>query len=204
MPEMSRDAPDERERVDEELRRIRDSVRDAASRDPRELLPPAPSVSLPQALPELRAPQGPDPPRRPNTGAVHALWPAHPVREPGGLKGALARLARRLLRPTLAAQADFNARQAQLDRELLDYLDARSDATHRHYDHVLGLYGRRMDEIDERHVLLSRELVAHVHDLVKRIDLVLSEAERGRLSLESALRDLRARLARLEERLPRG
>jgi metal-dependent hydrolase (beta-lactamase superfamily II) len=109
-----------------------------------------------------------------------------------------------MLQPTLAAQADFNARQAQLDRELLDYLDARSEATHRHYDHVLGLYGRRMDEIDERHVLLSRELVAHVHDLVKRIDLVLSEAERGRLSLESALRDLRARLARLEERLPPG
>ena len=108
------------------------------------------------------------------------------------------------MRPSLAAQADFNARQAQLDQELLDYLDERSAATHRHYDHVLGLYGRRMDEIDERHVLLSRELVSHVHDLVKRIDLVLSEAERGRLSLESALRAHVAQLTRLEERLPRG
>jgi hypothetical protein len=38
---------------------------------------------------------------------------------------------------------------------------------------------------------------------VKRIDLVLSEAERGRLSLEFALQDLRARLRRLEERLSR-
>jgi hypothetical protein len=190
--------------VADELRRIRESVRDAANPDPRTVLPPAPEAGTPPALPELRPPPGPEPPRRPDTGAVQALWPAHPQREPGGLKGTLARLARRLLQPTLAAQADFNGRQAQLDRELLDYLDARSAATHRHYDHVLGLYGRRMDEIDERHVLLSRELVAHVHDLVKRIDLVLSEAERGRLSLESALRDLRARLARLEERLPPG
>jgi hypothetical protein len=135
---------------------------------------------------------------------VQALWPARAPSEPRGLKGALARLLRRLLGPTLDAQAEWNARQTRLDGELADYVDARADATHRHYDHVLGLYGRRMDEIDERHVQLSRELVAHVHDLVKRIDLVLSEAERGRLSLESALRDLRARLARLEERLPRG
>jgi hypothetical protein len=190
--------------VAQELRRIRDGVRDAASQDPRPSPAPPASRDAPQALPQLRAPLAPDPPRRPDTGPVQELWPAQPAREPAGLKGALARLARRLLRPSLAAQADFNARQAQLDKELLDYLDERSAATHRHYDHVLGLYGRRMDEIDERHVLLSRELVSHVHDLVKRIDLVLSEAERGRLSLESALRDVRAQLTRLEERLPRG
>jgi hypothetical protein len=201
---MSGDAADERERVAEELRRIRESVRDAASEDPRRPLPPAATPEEPHALPQLRPPQGPEPPQRPDTGPVQALWPAQPARALGGLKGALAGLARRVLGPTLAAQADFNARQAQLDKQLLDYLDARTDATHRHYDHVLGLYGRRMDEIDERHVLLSRELVAHVHDLVRRIDLVLSEAERSRLSLESALRDVRARLARLEERLPRG
>jgi hypothetical protein len=60
-----------------------------------------------------------------------------------------------------------------------------------------------MGEIDERHLILQEELVAHVHDLVKRIDLVLSTAERGRLSLEFALRDVRTRLARLEERLRR-
>jgi hypothetical protein len=41
--------------------------------------------------------------------------------------------------------------------------------------------------------------VAHVHDLVKRIDLVLSEAERGRLGLEFALAEVRTRLVRLEE-----
>src|SRR5262245_34177249 len=177
MPGMGPDASDERLRVAEELRRIRDGVRDAASTDPRSLPEPAAGPGPAPALPELRPPLAADPPRRPDTGAVQSLWPAQPARGPGGPKGALARAARRLLGPTLSAQADFNARQAQLDKELLDYLDARSAATHRHYDHVLGLYGRRMDEIDERHVLLSRELVAHVHDLVKRIDLVLSEAE---------------------------
>ena len=61
-----------------------------------------------------------------------------------------------------------------------------------------------MNEIDERHVLLERELVSHVHDLVRRIDLLLSGNERGRISLESALRDVRARLARIEERLHGG
>jgi hypothetical protein len=201
MPEVSRET-DERERVADELRRIRENARETASQDPRTLPPPAP-VAEPEVLSELRPPRGPEPPQRPDTGGVQALWPARAQREPRGLRGALARLLRRLLGPTLDAQADFNARQARLDTELADYVDARADATHRHYDHVLGLYGRRMDEIDERHVQLSRELVTHVHDLVKRIDLVLSEAERGRLSLESALRDLRARLVRLEERLPR-
>ena len=39
---------------------------------------------------------------------------------------------------------------------------------------------RHMAEIDERHLILQEELVAHVHDLVKRIDLVLAEAEKGR------------------------
>ena len=80
----------------------------------------------------------------------------------------------------------------------------RLHETHRHYDAVLGLTARHMAEIDERHLILQEELVAHVHDLVKRIDLVLGEGEKGRLSLESALRDLRTRLQQLEERLARG
>ena len=61
-----------------------------------------------------------------------------------------------------------------------------------------------MAEIDQRHLIVQEELVAHVHDLVKRIDLVLGEAERGRLSLEFALKEVRARLGQLEERLRRG
>jgi hypothetical protein len=92
----------------------------------------------------------------------------------------------------------------QLDNEILAYIDARLEATHRHYDDVLGIHGRHMGEIDERHLILQEELVAHVHDLVRRVDLVLSEAERGRLGLEFALKDLRTRVERVEERLRAG
>ena len=61
-----------------------------------------------------------------------------------------------------------------------------------------------MADIDERHLILQEELVAHVHDLVKRIDLVLAETDKGRLSLELALRDVRTRLADLEQRVRGG
>jgi len=115
----------------------------------------------------------------------------------------LARVLLRALGPTLDAQVAWNSSQVRFDNELLAYVDARIDAVPRHYDAVLGVHGRHMGEIDERHLILQEELVAHVHDLVKRIDLVLSTAERGRLSLEFALRDVRTRLARLEERLRR-
>ena len=131
---------------------------------------------------------------------VNALWEARPARP----LGALGRWLRRLLSPLFEAQVAFNSRQVQLDNETLSYLEARFAETHRHYDAVLGVHGRHMAEIDERHLILQEELVAHVHDLVKRIDLVLAEAEKGRLSLEYALRDLRARVGRLEERLDRG
>jgi len=205
MRRMGEDTADaEREGVAEELRRVREAAREAAGDGTHATLPVAPTVSAPAALPRLAASETPAAPRRPDATAVNTLWQAHPTREPRGIRGLLARLARRLLGPSLEAQAAFNARQVQLDNELLDYVDARFDTTHRHYDLVLGLHGRRMNEIDERHVLLQQELVAHVHDLVKRIDLVLSETERGRLSLEAALRELRARLQRLEQRLPRG
>jgi len=51
---------------------------------------------------------------------------------------------------------------------------------------------------------LQEELVAHAHDLVKRIDLVLSHSERGRLGLEATLADVRARLAQLEAKTKHG
>jgi len=98
-------------------------------------------------------------------------------------------------------QKAFNARQVQLDNEILEYIDRRFERTHRHYDRILGLYGRHLGEADERHMILQEELVAHVHDLVKRIDLVLSEGERGRLGLENALGEVRRRLDALSERL---
>ena len=116
-------------------------------------------------------------------------------------KGLLARLLMHLVGPTLDAQVSFNSRQVQLDNALLEYLDRRFAHTHQHYDDVLGVHGRHLQEIDERHLILQEELVAHVHDLVKRIDLVLSRAEREGSSLRYDLRDLRARIARFEQRL---
>jgi hypothetical protein len=135
----------------------------------------------------------------PDNKAVNELW-ALPAAQGGGF---FYRLLRRVLAPFADAQVAFNSRQVQLDNQMLEHFEARLAETHRHYDEVLGHYGQRLNDADERHRILERELVAHVHDLVKRIDLVLSEGERNRLSLETTLRDVRARLVRLEERLGR-
>ena len=196
----------ERERVAERLRRIRDGVRDRAlvERPARDVLPEPRSTRPPQVVPSEPPAPTPPAPARPDGTAVNAEWPATPRRELPGWRGRLGRLLRRSLEPSQEAQVAFNSHQVQFDNATLDYIDARFDQTHRHYDDVLGLYGRHLAEIDERHMILQEELVAHVHDLVRRIDLVLSEAERGRLGLEFALRDLRERVSRLEERLKRG
>ena len=113
----------------------------------------------------------------------------------------MSRLLARFLAPQLEAQRAFNADQVRLDNALLRHVEERNAASHRHYDRLLGALGKRLDEVDERHAQLSRELVAHVHDLARRIDLVLAEAERGRPALEHALQDLRARVARIEDAL---
>lgn len=191
---------DERQRVAEELRRVREAVRERARLVPATPAP-APAVRDPAPVPREPEPPAPEPPKPPDGSAVNASWDTSQAATRGGLLG---RLVKRLLAPVLEAQTAFNARQVQLDNELLAHVDTRFDATHRHYDRVLGIHSRHMQDIDERHLILQEELVAHVHDLVKRIDLVLAEAEKGRLSLEFALQDIRARLARLEDRLPPG
>jgi hypothetical protein len=194
--------PDDRERIADELRRIREGVRDRALEGGRgREAPPPPAVRAPEVpRMESAAPPQPPPPRPDNTG-VNQSWRIRSAEGGGGIAGRLARAVRGLLGPTLEAQEAFNSRQVQLDNEILAYIDARLEATHRHYDDVLGIHGRHMGEIDERHLILQEELVAHVHDLVRRVDLVLSEAERGRLGLEFALKDLRTRVERVEERL---
>ena len=113
----------------------------------------------------------------------------------------MGRLLARFLAPQLEAQRAFNADQVRLDNALLHHLEERLAATHRHYDTVLGATGRRLDEVDERHSQLSQELVAHVHDLARRIDLVLAEAERDRPARELVIKGLQARVARLEDAL---
>ena len=197
---------DERERVVAELGRIREAVRERslAPRNPADVLPPSAPTRTPEGVPK----EPPAAPRaavlRPDGSAVNTSWDVSKAAAASGIRGRLAGFLHRLLSPTIEAQVAFNSRQVQLDNETLAYIDSRLDETHRHYDAVLGIHGRHMQEIDERHLILQEELVAHVHDLVKRIDLVLAEGDRGRLGLEFALKDLRARLVRLEERLPRG
>jgi hypothetical protein len=197
---------EERAQVAAELRRVRESVRGRAllERDPGEVLPgPRPVHVEPQKPlpPGVAGEPAPAPPPRPDAAEVNALWPAAPERAPRGLRGWLGDKLKGLLEPHLSAQRRFNASQVQLDNALLDYLDARLAATHRHYDAVLGGVGRHLGEVDERHMILQEELVAHVHDLVKRIDLVLAEGERGRVSALHALSEIRDRLKTLEERL---
>lgn len=185
---------EERRQVAQELERVREGVRERAlvERRPHEVLPPAAPVRAPEAAPPRPEPAVPPPPPRPDMGPLNALWRTAEV---------AAGLLRRLAGPFLRSQQQFNSLQVQFDNAVLDYLDARLAHTHAHYDAVLGVHGRHMGEIDERHLILQEELVGHVHDLVRRIDLVLEEGERGRVALEAALRDLRARLGRLEERL---
>ncbi len=196
---------DERERVAEELRRVREEVRKRAllvgDTDP-ELPPPRPFRTTEPGTP-AGGPAAETPPAPPDATAVNAAWRAEPARR-AGITAFLARLLDGLFRPRVEAQIAFNSRQVQLDNELLAYLQARLEATHRHYDAVLGGVGRHLGEIDERHLILQEELVAHVQDLVKRIDLVLAEGERSRRALDLALQALRTRVDRLEEPPKRG
>ncbi len=205
MAEPEDDESARREQVARRLRAAREEVRERAllAGPSRPDLPPAREPQLPPVTPMAAAPERPQPPPRPDGAAVNDLWRATPV-FPRGPKGWLGRLLWSLLRPAHEAQVAFNSRQVQLDNQLFDWVEGRFAATHGHYDAVLGQHGRHLGEADTRHMILQEELVAHVHDLVRRIDLVLADSERGRHGLEFALRDLRERLRALEERLPRA
>ena len=98
-------------------------------------------------------------------------------------------------------QVEMNSAQVKFDNELVEYLDARLDRISRHYDNVIGLHGKRMEEIDERHLILQQELVRHVHDLVQRIEFVFETAEQNHLYLEASLRETRDQVASLLKRL---
>jgi hypothetical protein len=195
----------DRKDVADELRRVREAVRSRAllGGAPPGPNAPSPEVRPPQPVPREELPPQEAAPSPPDAAAVNEAWRAE-APFTAGPRSLFRRFLERVLAPRLEAQRVFNARQVQLDNEILRYLEERFAATHRHYDRILGLYGRHLGEADERHMILQEELVAHVQDLVKRIDLVLAESDRGRLSLEFALEDLRARLARLEEGLRRG
>jgi hypothetical protein len=191
----------DRQQVADELRRVREAVRARALHQRAATLPAARAVEVPGPMPPDPVPAPIAATPRPDNAALNAGWRVRDTLGGGGWRRLLARGLGRVLARVLDAQESFNSRQVQFDNALLDYIDARLTATHRHYDEVLGLHGRHMGEIDERHLILQEELVTHVHDLVRRIDLVLAEAERGRLGLERDVRELRDRARQLEERL---
>jgi hypothetical protein len=192
---------DEQDDVAAELVRVREEARAGSVETSPAPAPPEPRLV---AAREREAPPPPPEtwPAPPDTTAVNEAWRAQGP-ERGGLRGLVQRVVLRLFGGRLEAQGTWNAHQVRLDNEIVRYVEERFAATHRHYDRLLGLQGRRADEIDERHVLLERELVVHVQDLARRIDIVLAEASRGRAGQELVLADLRARLERLEEALRR-
>jgi len=158
--------------------------------------PPAPAPEVVPPAPAPEPPGAPVLPAPPDATPVNAAWRAEPA-----AGGVVRRWLERALRPRLDAQVAFNARQAQLDNALLEWLQARFAATHEHYDRLHHAATRRMNEIDERHQLLQERLVFHVHELVRRIDFVLEASERSRLSAEAELRRLARRVEELEKRL---
>lgn len=98
-------------------------------------------------------------------------------------------------------QVELNSAQVRFDNELVEYVDHRLDRISAHYDHMLGLYGKRMEEIDERHLILQQELIRHVHELVKRIDFVFESGEQNHLYLEGMLREAREELRAIAQRM---
>jgi hypothetical protein len=151
------------------------------------------------ARPELGPRETPawNPPSPPDLGPVNKSWSVGGSR-PSGISNLLDGGSREKHRE---AQVKFNADQVQLDNALVSWTAAHFAATHTHYDAVIARMQKRMDDIDTRHRELERELVRHVHDMARRIDVVLGEGEKGRVSHEAALRSIRERLRALEEKL---
>jgi hypothetical protein len=117
------------------------------------------------------------------------------------LRRPLQRLIKFALGPLIDRQAEWNSAQVKFDNDVVAYIDARVDRLVAHYDDVLGSHGKRMEEIDERHLILQQELIQHVHDIIKRIDFVFETAEQNHLYLEGSLREVREELQSLGNRL---
>src|SRR6185436_7200403 len=116
---------DEREQVAEELRRVRDGVRERALLEPRtDVLTPARAPRSPEPVPTEPVPEGPERPAvpRPDNAVLNTLWR---VIDAGGRswRGRLRRWAARAadLRAAFGRQEAFNSRQVQFDNELLAY-----------------------------------------------------------------------------------
>lgn len=133
------------------------------------------------------------PPTPPDPGPVNRSFGAE--FEPSA--GFLAAFVERRSEQSRAALVKFNADQVRFDNALLAWASEHLSNIH----HQFGAMQTRMDEIDARHRELERELIRHVHEMARRIDVVLGEGEKSRVSHESALRSIRERLGDLEEKL---
>jgi len=183
--------------VASELRRVREGVRERAlvEQSAQQVLGAPLTARTPQPVEPATPAPLPPPPPRPDLGPLGAM-----VASARAAVGFFARLTRGS-EASRDEQVQINALQLEFNHAVLEYVEGRLAHTHAHYDQVLGVHGRHMGEIDERHLILQEELVAHVHDLVRRVDLVLAASEKGRVGQEFALRDLRARLTQLEEKI---
>ena len=190
-----------RDEVEEALREVRARARQDS--EPRAPLPERPEPSTtPRPLSKLDGVDDQSPPSpSPDREDLNRAWD---VSEGGGgglLRAVMRRVGRLLAGGVVERQVRMNSLQVRFDNEVVRYVDERVDRMSRHYDRILGLHGRRMEEIDERHLILQQELVRHVHDLVERIDFVFESGEQNHLYLEGMLRELREELKRLADRL---
>lgn len=204
------DDPPPRELV-EGLRKLREEAR--RDPEPRPELPPRNAEpSLVKPLPSLRELYSDPAPRSPDRETLNASWNAvelaRAARSAGLFRRLTAPFGRWIARvvasftgPVAEKQVEWNSAQVRFDNELVEYLDARLDGLSQNYDRVLGLHGKRMEEIDERHLILQQELIRHVHDLVERIEFVFESAEQNHLYLEATLRETREELDALRKRI---
>lgn len=183
------------------LRDLRERVRKDATSSAKPSAYPAPHQQSP--LESLRKAEPPETPISPSRERLNELWDlSRALETPSGIvRGLLRRVLRFAWGPLIDRQVEFNSGQVQFDNELVEYIDHRLDRISAHYDQVLGLYGKRMEEIDERHLILQQEVVRHVHELVKRIDFVFETAEQNHLYLEGMLREAQEELRDIARRM---
>ena len=208
-------AEDDQKQADlkQSMRAVRAASREKAP-DARPKLPPYESEARPGApLSKLENPssrEADSAPSSPGREELNELWDVSTAyRDPppglmgrllGPIRGPLRRLLRFALGPVIERQVQVNSAQVRFDNEMVQYVDERLDRVSRHYDDILGQHGKRMEEIDARHLILQQELVRHVHDLVERIEFVFETAEINHLHVEAVLRETREELTALIEK----
>ena len=203
------------------MKNVRDKARALPEvRDKRTALDPYQVDSKPRnPLPSIKPGVAANPPVSPDRSELNRTWdiatsafihtpPRTFWRLLSPVRAILLRFYRFLLGPLLEKQTRWNSAQVRFDNELVAYLDERMDQMGANYDRILGLYGKRMEEIDERHLILQRELIRHVHDLAQRIEFVFENAEQNHLYLEGMLRELNEGVEKLrttiEMSVPKG